>query len=261
MKLSQKLTVLLFAVIAGFFCTQTLLYFGVAGRQPDLPLGELLLFLFFSTFGAPVLFYGLYRLCRKHFFPELSPEQIKPVSRPVFIVAGCITLAAISYGGVQGYQEGNKVATRERVRLEHQRKLDLAQKALQDTAKQKEDKETRRLASLTPAQLAAEEVENKRKRDLMAKEEARLAALKLATEKKAREAEAKAEALRLIALKKARKQQGVSIGMTKHEVYESSWGRPRKVNTTTNVNGTREQWVYDGGYLYFTGELLTSIQN
>jgi hypothetical protein len=57
------------------------------------------------------------------------------------------------------------------------------------------------------------------------------------------------------------KREGVRIGMSKQQVLESSWGRPEKINTTTNVYGTREQWVYGGGYLYFTGDTLTSIQN
>ncbi len=58
-----------------------------------------------------------------------------------------------------------------------------------------------------------------------------------------------------------RKKEGVSIGMTKQEVLESSWGRPRKVNSTHTALGVREQWVYDGGYLYFTNEVLTAVQN
>lgn len=32
-------------------------------------------------------------------------------------------------------------------------------------------------------------------------------------------------------------------------------------NRTTNIHGTHEQWVYDGGYLYFQNGILTSIQN
>lgn len=57
------------------------------------------------------------------------------------------------------------------------------------------------------------------------------------------------------------KREGVRIGMSKQQVLESSWGRPEKINTTTNVYGTREQWVYGGGYLYFVGDTLTAIQN
>jgi len=61
-----------------------------------------------------------------------------------------------------------------------------------------------------------------------------------------------------------RKREGVRIGMTKQEVYESSWGRPDKVNTTTTARAVREQWVYrnrGSGYLYFEDGVLTSIQN
>jgi hypothetical protein len=57
-----------------------------------------------------------------------------------------------------------------------------------------------------------------------------------------------------------RKKEGVSIGMSKREVLMSSWGKPRGVNTTVYPGGTREQWVYDGGYLYFRDDVLVSIQ-
>jgi hypothetical protein len=58
-----------------------------------------------------------------------------------------------------------------------------------------------------------------------------------------------------------RKKEGVSVGMTQDEAIASSWGKPRKVNRTTTSYGVREQWVYDGGYLYFKDGVLTSIQN
>jgi hypothetical protein len=58
----------------------------------------------------------------------------------------------------------------------------------------------------------------------------------------------------------AAKAQGVSIGMNAAEVRESSWGRPKSINQTVTTQGTREQWVYSGGYLYFVGGVLTSIQ-
>ena len=62
--------------------------------------------------------------------------------------------------------------------------------------------------------------------------------------------------------RKQKRSQGVRIGMSKEDVLASSWGRPEKINTTTNVYGTREQWVYGGGnYLYFENGVLTSIQN
>lgn len=71
---------------------------------------------------------------------------------------------------------------------------------------------------------------------------------KLATEKKRQLAEWKKE--------------GVSIGMTKERVIQSSWGKPEKINSTTNAYGTREQWVYRGhSYLYFQDGILTTIQN
>lgn len=61
--------------------------------------------------------------------------------------------------------------------------------------------------------------------------------------------------------KTRRKQEGVSIGMSQEEVIASSWGKPRKINRTTRATSTREQWVYDGGYLYFQDGVLTTIQN
>lgn len=70
-------------------------------------------------------------------------------------------------------------------------------------------------------------------------------------------ANAKAEQER----KAARKKEGVTIGMSQQEVVESNWGRPRKINRTTRASGTSEQWVYDGGYLYFENGILTAIQN
>lgn len=52
-----------------------------------------------------------------------------------------------------------------------------------------------------------------------------------------------------------------TIGMTMREVENSSWNFPNKVNKTTTMNGTTEQWVYnDQGYLYFTNGILTAIQ-
>jgi hypothetical protein len=58
------------------------------------------------------------------------------------------------------------------------------------------------------------------------------------------------------------KDYGVHIGMTKEQVINSSWEKPKKMNTTTSKFGTREQWVYGAGnYLYFENDILTSIQN
>lgn len=61
--------------------------------------------------------------------------------------------------------------------------------------------------------------------------------------------------------KRQAKSQGVSIGMSKQQVLESSWGKPKDINRTVTAYGTNEQWVYDGGYLYFDGDLLTTVQN
>lgn len=64
------------------------------------------------------------------------------------------------------------------------------------------------------------------------------------------------------AIKIKKKNEGVSIGMTKEDVLASSWGKPERVNTTTNAYGVSEQWVYGGrNYLYFKDGILYSIQN
>lgn len=76
----------------------------------------------------------------------------------------------------------------------------------------------------------------------------------LAEEQKRIAAEKKAEA-------KLKKSQGVQIGMSMEDAVASSWGKPRKINRTITANTEREQWVYDGGYLYFTNGILTSMQN
>ena len=62
--------------------------------------------------------------------------------------------------------------------------------------------------------------------------------------------------------KARKKREGVSIGMSAQNVIDSSWGKPSKVNRTTNQWGVSEQWVYaSGNYLYFKDGVLTSIQN
>jgi hypothetical protein len=58
-----------------------------------------------------------------------------------------------------------------------------------------------------------------------------------------------------------RKSQGVTIGMTYEEVLASSWGRPKRVNKTTRATSESQQWVYDGGYLYFENGVLRTIQH
>lgn len=83
-----------------------------------------------------------------------------------------------------------------------------------------------------------------------------LKALTLGNEARAKIADAEAKALN-----KKKKSEGVKLGMTEQDVIDSSWGKPRKINRTTNKYGVREQWVYDGGYLYFEDGVLTSIQN
>lgn len=67
--------------------------------------------------------------------------------------------------------------------------------------------------------------------------------------------------LEAVNLKKLKKTKGITIGMTRQDVLDSSWGKPRKVNTTIRASGHEEQWVYDSGsYLYFENETLTTIQ-
>ncbi len=53
----------------------------------------------------------------------------------------------------------------------------------------------------------------------------------------------------------------VNVGMSKEQV-RASWGRPESINTTTTVQGSREQWVYGiKNYVYFDGNTCTTIQN
>lgn len=53
---------------------------------------------------------------------------------------------------------------------------------------------------------------------------------------------------------------GVSIGMDHPAVEKSCWGKPDGINETLTAHGRHEQWVYQGGYLYFDSGKLTSIQ-
>jgi len=73
-----------------------------------------------------------------------------------------------------------------------------------------------------------------------------------------REKVADAEAKRIRAEKK---RTGVLVGMSQQDALDSSWGKPQKINRTTNAYGVSEQWVYNGSYLYFKDGVLTSIQN
>lgn len=53
-----------------------------------------------------------------------------------------------------------------------------------------------------------------------------------------------------------------SIGMTKNEVLNSTWGEPEDINKTTTKYGTSEQWCYNGNkYIYFEDGIVTSIQD
>ena len=52
------------------------------------------------------------------------------------------------------------------------------------------------------------------------------------------------------------------IGMTKEELGESTWGKPRKINTSTYEWGTIEQWCYSGyRYIYLEDGIVTGIQD
>lgn len=82
-----------------------------------------------------------------------------------------------------------------------------------------------------------------------------------------------ADAANLLA---CRSRTSAAIGMTERQAYDSRWGEPYAVNTTTVAAGERVQWVYkwgpmckddgtpnhDGnrGYLYFDDGILTGIQ-
>ena len=53
-----------------------------------------------------------------------------------------------------------------------------------------------------------------------------------------------------------------SIGMTKTEVENSTWGKPEKINRTKTSYGTHEQWCYSTyKYIYFEDGIVTSIQD
>jgi hypothetical protein len=75
-------------------------------------------------------------------------------------------------------------------------------------------------------------------------------------------AEAKADAKRRKAMAMNAKKGGVSLGMSKKQVLASNWGKPNQINRTIWSGGTREQWVYGrASYLYFTNDILATIQN
>ena len=45
------------------------------------------------------------------------------------------------------------------------------------------------------------------------------------------------------------------------EYAELSWGLPSDINRTITESQTREQWVYEGGYLYITNGKVSGMQN
>lgn len=50
------------------------------------------------------------------------------------------------------------------------------------------------------------------------------------------------------------------IGMTAENLEQSTWGYPNKKNITETASHTKEQWVYDQGYIYLTDGIVTAIQ-
>lgn len=61
------------------------------------------------------------------------------------------------------------------------------------------------------------------------------------------------------------KKRQIAIGMNKEQV-KMSIGKPQRINSTLQTNGAFEQWVYTttdpfrSNYVYFTNEIVTSIQ-
>lgn len=53
---------------------------------------------------------------------------------------------------------------------------------------------------------------------------------------------------------------GIAIGMTASQVLSSCWGAPNHKNITMTASGSREQWIYSEGYVYFTDGIVTAIQ-
>ena len=52
----------------------------------------------------------------------------------------------------------------------------------------------------------------------------------------------------------------ILLGMTEEQI-RMSVGDPQKINRTVSARGVSEQWVYDGGYLYFENGKLTTSQD
>lgn len=89
------------------------------------------------------------------------------------------------------------------------------------------------------------------------KYETRIPKLKILVERETARLAAKSENEQ----KQRKKREGIALGMTAADVRASSWGAPRDINRTINKWGVSEQWVYDGGYVYFENGVVTSIQN
>lgn len=51
----------------------------------------------------------------------------------------------------------------------------------------------------------------------------------------------------------------VAIGMTPDQA-KASWGKPYKITETSFASGTREQWIYESGFLFFENGRLSSWQ-
>jgi hypothetical protein len=129
--------------------------------------------------------------------------------------------------------------------------------------------ETARLLAAKYAAEAKAEAELKRKNDAAAKlAEQRAAAIEKieGPRRKAREEKAQKDFEKkwtddLIADWNKQRAKGLLyIGIDSSRVDKSCWGRPESINRTVNPWGVSEQWVYRGGYLYFTNNKLTSIQ-
>lgn len=52
----------------------------------------------------------------------------------------------------------------------------------------------------------------------------------------------------------------ISLGMTPCMAV-AAWGRPEDINSSVGSYGRHEQWVYNGTYLYFENDTLTSWQD
>ncbi len=65
-----------------------------------------------------------------------------------------------------------------------------------------------------------------------------------------------------LSVEKIKKIKEPAINMTKDEVLNSTWGKPKEINKTTTRYGTSEQWCYsDYRYIYFENGIVTSIQD